>query len=169
MDALTVIHTRRSIRKFTDEPVSEEHLHTLLDAAMIAPSASNQQPWHFVVVDDKALLERIPDINPYAAMAPKAPLAIVVCGDLSQEKYPGYWVQDCSAATQNILLAATALGLGSVWTGVFPKEDRTAGFKALFGLPAHIMPLGIVLIGHPATQPESKSRFKADRVHKNTW
>ncbi len=169
MDIITALHTRRSIRKFTDEPVSEEHLNILLDAAMIAPSAGNNQPWRFVVVDDKELLKQVPAINQYAQMAPASPLGILVCGDLKAEKYPGFWVQDCSAAVQNILLAATGLGLGTVWTGIYPREDRVDGFRKLFKLPDDIPPLALILVGHHTNAPDHKSRFDAAKVHRNTW
>ncbi len=169
MDALTCIHTRRSIRRFTPAPVTEEETRTLLEAAMIAPSAGNAQPWEFVLITDKALRDRIPAINPYASMAAEAPLVILVCGNLRLEKYPGYWVQDCSAAVQNTLLAATALGLGAVWTGVHPIEERVNGFRALCNLPDHIMPLAALVVGRPAVEAQRKSRFEPDRVHSNAW
>jgi nitroreductase len=169
MDVLTAIHTRRSIRRYTKEPVAPEMIHTLLDAAMIAPSAGTAQPWQFVVIDDPALLAKAPGINPYAAMAVDAPLGILVCGDLSAEKFPGYWVQDCSAAVQNLMLAATGLGLGSVWTGIYPMEDRVEGFRQLCGLPQHIVPLGLVVVGHPDMRAESKSRYSAAKVRHNVW
>lgn len=169
MDILTAIHTRRSIRTFTSAPVSEDAIKILLDAAMIAPSAGNAQPWRFVVVDDPALLAKVPAINPYAAMAPKAPLGILVCGDTASEKYPGYWVQDCSAAVQNMLLAALSQGLGTVWTGIHPMQDRVLAFQQLFQLPASLVPLGLVVIGHPAAEASHKSRYDAAKVRRNTW
>ena len=110
MDIFTALHTRRSIRNYAEQPVTEQELRVLLDAAMIAPSAGNAQPWQFIIVDDPDILKNVPAINPYAAMAPKSPVSIVICGDLDAEKYKGYWVQDCSAAIQNMLLAATGLG-----------------------------------------------------------
>ncbi len=169
MDALTCIHTRRSIRRFTDEPVTDEEIRILLDAAMIAPSAGNARPWEFVLITDKALLERIPAINQYASMAAGAPLTVLVCGNLQKEKYPGYWTQDCSAALQNMLLAATALGLGTVWTGVYPVEERIKGFRELCRLPEQIMPLGAVVVGRPAVEARSLSRYEAGKIHTNTW
>src|SRR5512142_911151 len=108
MDALEAILTRRSVRRYTPEPIAEELLHELLDAAMHAPSAGNEQPWHFVVVTDRETLAAIPRFHPYAVMLRQAPAAIVVCGDPTLEKYHGYWVQDCAAATENLLLAAHA-------------------------------------------------------------
>lgn len=169
MDTLTALHTRRSIRAYTAQPVSEQDIHTLLDAAMIAPSAGNARPWQFVIVDDKALLAEMPRLNPYAGMAPKAPLGIVICGDLQREKYAGFWVQDCSAAIQNLLLAATEIGLGTVWTGIYPVEERVTGFRSLLGLPEHIIPLALVVVGHHAGSGERKSRYEAELVHRNRF
>ena len=120
--------------------------------------AGNAQPWQFLIVDDPDILKKVPTINPYAAMAPKAPACVVICGDLDAEKYKGYWVQDCSAAVQNMLLAATGLGLGTVWTGIYPMEDRVTGFQRLLELPERIIPLALVVVGRPANQPERKSR-----------
>lgn len=169
MDAIFCLHTRRSIRKYTNQPVAEEDLQAILEAGMIAPSAGNSQPWHFVVIRDKATLGSIPAFHPYAAMAPAAPLAIVVCGHLKEEKYAGFWVQDCSAATQNILLAANALGLGAVWAGIYPVQERVNGCRALLGIPEDVVPLSLVVIGHPEKPGEYKSRFNAAKVHFERW
>lgn len=169
MDVLTALHSRRSIRSYGEGPVSENELHTLLDAAMIAPSAGNARPWQFVVVDDKAKLAQVPALNQYAGMAAKAPLGIVVCGDERLEKYPGFWVQDCSAAVQNMLLAATALGLGAVWTGIYPVAERVAGFRQLFALPEQVIPLALVVIGRHAGEGERKSRFEREKIHYNSY
>ena len=169
MDIFTALHTRRSIRNYTEEPVSERELHALLDAAMIAPSAGNARPWQFIVVDDPELLKQVPTLNPYAGMAPMAGTGILVCGDPDAEKYKGFWVQDCSAAIQNMLLAATGLGLGAVWTGIYPVEERVTGFRRLLGLPESIVPLALIVIGHPAVEAERKSRFEAAKVHHNAW
>lgn len=169
MDILTAIHTRRSVRAFTPEPVSGGDVRTMLSAAMAAPSAGNSQPWQFVVIDDVSLLEKIPAINPYAGMAKNAPLAILVCGFPEVEKHPGFWPLDCAAATQNMLLAAVGLGLGAVWTGVYPLEDRCASFADLLGLPQGVIPFSLVIAGHPKTAQASQDRFDAARVHANTW
>ncbi len=169
MDIFTALHTRRSVRAFTEQPVSDDDIHALLDAAMAAPSAGNAQPWQFIIVDDKELLKAVPGINPYAGMAPNAPVSILVCGDLSAEKYPGFWVQDCSAAIQNLLLAARGKGLGTVWTGIYPMADRIHGFIRLCNLPEHIVPLALVVVGHPVRDQDWKSRFSAEKVHRNIW
>ena len=169
MDILTAIHSRRSIRKFTDKPVSEEDIRILLDAAMIAPSAGNAQSWQFVVITDKAMLAKVPTIHPYAAMAANAPLGILVCGNPKVERYPGYWVQDCSAAIQNILLAALARGLGTVWTGIYPVEDRVKSFRTLCELPEDIIPLGLIVVGYHSLGDNYLSRYDEKKVHRNTW
>lgn len=169
MDVMEAIRTRRSIRTFTKQPVPDRVVQELLAAAMSAPSAGNQQPWHFILITDRQILDQVAAVNPYAAMAAKAPLGILVCGDLSLEKYPGYWVQDCSAATQNLLLAAHAKGLGAVWTGIYPTESRVAGFKRLCNLPESVLPLALIVIGYPAQKLRPEDRYRQDRVHRNVW
>ena len=167
MDALEAIFTRRSIRKYTSEAVREEDLKTLLEAGMNAPSANNQQPWQFIVVNDRAKLNAIMEVHPYSRMLAEAPMAIIVCGDTTISE--SYWSQDCSAATENILLAARALGLGTVWMGVYPREDRVADVSGLFGLPETVKPLCIIAVGHPAEEKGRVQRYKAERIHHNTW
>lgn len=169
MELLEAIRTRRSIRRYQNAPVPEELVEKILAAAMSAPSACNQQPWQFVVVTDRNTLDAVPKINPYAAMAQQAPLGIMVCGDLSLEKPGGYWVVDCAAAVQNLLLAAHALGLGAVWTGVYPQQDRMQGFGRLLNLPEHVKPHSLILLGYPAEQPLHEDRFRADRIHRERW
>jgi nitroreductase len=169
MDALEAIFTRRSIRKYTPEPVSEEDLKTLLAAAMSAPSAGNQQPWEFIVIDDRKILDAIPQVHPYSKMLLEASLAILVCGNLEIERHRGYWIQDCSAATQNILLAARALGLGTVWLGVTPNEARVSGIGQLLKLPKSIVPFSLIAVGHPAEEKGRADRFKPERIHRNGW
>ena len=167
MDALDVIFTRRSIRQYTDEPVTEEQIKILLEAGMNAPSANNRQPWHFIVVDAREHLKAIMEVHPYSKMLEQAPMAIVVCADITRSER--YWQQDCAAATQNILLAARALGLGSVWLGVYPKEERTKGITRLFDLPEHIRPLCVIAVGHPAEEAERVERYDSSKVHRNQW
>ncbi len=169
METLEAILTRRSVRRYTDQDVPEELIQKILAAAMSAPSAKNEQPWQFIVVRDQDLLDAASRISPYMPMVKDAPLAILVCGDLSMEQFPGFWVEDCSAAIQNMLLAAHALGLGAVWTGIYPKQEFVDGFKALFKLPEHIIPLGLVPLGYPAHPYRRKDRFNADRIHYNGW
>ena len=169
MDALHAIRTRRSIRAYQDKPVAEELVQQILTAAMYAPSAGNARPWQFVVINDRKLLQEIPEVHPHAPMADQAPLAVLVCGDLSMEKCPGNWPLDCAAATENLLLAAHALGLGGVWTGVYPDQGRMEGLGRLLGLPKHIMAHTLVVLGYPAEQPPTEERYQASRVHVNGW
>jgi nitroreductase len=167
MDALDVIFTRRSIRQYTDEPVPEEQVKILLEAGMNAPSANNRQPWHFIMVDAREHLKAIMEVHPYSKMLEQAPMAIVVCADVTRSER--YWQQDCAAATENILLAARALGLGSVWLGVYPKEERTKGITRLFDLPEHIRPLCVIAVGHPAKEAGRVERYDSSKVHRNQW
>lgn len=169
MDAMTAIRTRRSIRSFTNEDVTDAQVKELIGAATSAPSAGNEQPWEFVVIRDKQLLGQVGKFSKYAGYAKKAPVSILVCGNRNLDKYGGFWVQDVSAATQNMLLAAHAMGLGAVWTGVYPKKKRIKGFRKLLGLPSEIVPLALVVIGHPKKQQEPVQRFKEERVHYDGW
>jgi nitroreductase len=169
METIEAIYTRRSIRKYTSRPVSEEIIHELLTAAMYAPSAGNQQPWHFVVIRDRQTLDAIPEFHPYANMLKNAPVAILVCGDPALEKYRGRWMLDCSAATQNILLAAHAKGLGTVWVGIYPDASRMDGMRNLLALPKHIIPLSLIPLGYPAEQVPQPKRFNASRIHYDKW
>ncbi len=169
MDALEAIHTRRSIRKYQPRPVPEELIQKLLAAAMSAPSAGNSQPWHFVVLTEKEILREIPAINPYAAMADEAPAAILVCGDTTVEKYAGYWVVDCAAAVENLLLAAHALGLGAVWTGTYPRKERMEAYGRLLNLPQEVVPHTLVVLGYPAERLPAEDRYRPERVHLNRW
>jgi nitroreductase len=169
MDALEALHTRRSIRRYQDRPVDEELVQKLLAAAMQAPSARNEQPWQFVVIDDRRLLAEIQKVVPNASMVGKAPLAILVCGDLSLEKSAGYWVVDCAAAAENLLLAAHALGLGAVWCGVYPRQPRMDGLRRLLNLPENVNAHSLIVLGHPAEQMPPENRFRPERIHRNHW
>ena len=171
MDALDAILGRRSIRRYTEEPIAEEAIEQLIRAGMAAPSAHNEQPWHFMVIKDRELLDKIPHIHPYARMLQQAPAALAGCGDLKREKNPGlgYWILDCSAATENILLAAHALGIGACWLGIHPRPERKEALGKLLNLPEHIEPLCLIALGHPAEQKGPSDRFKPDRIHQNSW
>jgi nitroreductase len=169
MNTLDVIFTRRSVRDFKTEPVLECDLHDLLKAGMQAPSAKNEQPWHFVVIDQIDLLHSITEFHPHSKMLLNAPLAILVCSDRKLEKKRSSWLQDCSAATQNILLAAHAKGLGAVWLGIFPDADRVTGIKNLLSLPKDIRPVSLIALGHPVFVPQPEDRFKEERIHRNCW
>jgi nitroreductase len=169
METLQAIKTRRSIRRFLDKPVSREMARDLLEAAMFAPSAGNEQPWQFVVLDERKLLDEVPRLCATASMCRQAPMAILVCGDSSLEKYPNFWVQDCSAATENILLAAHDRGLGAVWVGIYPLKDRIEAFRKFLGLPEEITPVCLVAIGYPNESPAAPRRYREERVHFNEW
>lgn len=169
MDLFEAIYGRRSIRQYTDQPVSEGIIEELLKAAMAAPSANNGQPWHFVVMDDRAILDAVPKWHPYASMMTQASLAIAVCADTQGGRSGAYWVQDCSAATQNLLLAAHARGLGAVWLGIHPERERVKEAQKLLALPKDVIPLAIVAVGYPAERKPPNDRFDAGRVHRNRW
>jgi len=169
MDAMDAILSRRSIRQYTSQPVPEEMVKVLLEAGMSAPSAGNQQPWRFVVLTDREMLDAITTFHPYSGMLKEAPLAILVCGDLEVEQHEGFWVQDCSAATENILLAAHAHGLGAVWLGVHPVPDLVAQMRELVGAPEQVVPLCLISIGHPAEQKPRADRYEEERVHRERW
>ena len=170
MDIFEALFTRRSIRKYTQEDVSDEDLNIMLKAAMLAPSASNRQPWHFVAVDQRNVLDALAGANPYAKMLKKAPLAIVVCGNTDKMIEGGgrdFWIQDASAATENLLLAAHAMGLGAVWTGAYPSEERCISISKVLSLPDNLIPLNMIVVGYPAEQPQPKQKFKEENVSYN--
>ena len=171
-DALDVIMTRASVRSYTDQPVEKDKVEKMLKAAMAAPTARNQQPWAFVVVDSREVLDELGETLPYAKMAAQAPLAIVACGDLTKS-LPGiaqeYWVQDASAAIENLLLAAHAMNLGAVWTGVYPIPERVNDVVRVLSLPEHIIPLAVIPIGYPAGEVQPKDKWKPENVRYNRW
>ena len=169
---IETIMTRTSIRQYTDKPVEKEKIEAMLRAGMAAPTAVNAQPWHFVVVSDKAKLGELAAANPHAGMLKSAPLAIVVCGDMTKAmegKGRQFWIQDCSAATENILLAAHAQGLGAVWTALYPMEERIQPVSEALKLPDTLIPLCTVVIGYPAEQPEPKDKWKPENVSYNEF
>jgi nitroreductase len=169
MNVIELLTSRRSIRKYTDKEVADELIEKLLIAGMYAPSAGNQQPWHFLVIKDKTLLTKITEFHPYAKMLPNASVAILVCADTQLETKIGYWHIDCSAASQNILIAAHGLGLGAVWLGIYPRPERQEGMRELFHLPQNIEPFSLISVGYAAEEKPTPERFKADRVHTNKW
>lgn len=174
METLEAIKTRRSIRQYKKEAVPDDILKEILEAGMSGPTGGNNKPWQFIILNDPEILQKIPKVHSGAPFTPDAPLAILVCGDL--EKYPGLmeefldvWIIDCSIAAQNILLAAHGKGLGAVWTGVYPMEERVNGLKALLELPENIIPLVLIVIGYPAEQLPVEDRYDTSRVHYNTF
>ena len=169
MNTIEAILTRRSIRKYKTKQISDEDVNDLLKAGMAAPSANNCQPWHFVVLNEHKIMDKIPEFHPYSKMLKQASVAILICIDKNLENADGYGVQDCSAATQNILLAAHAKGLGAVWLGIYPREVRINGVKKLLEIPDDIMPLSLVSIGYPAKEKPRINRFNEARIHYNKW
>ena len=170
--AINNIMTRTSIRQYTNEPVSKADIETMLRAGMAAPTAVNRQLWHFVVINSKEKLAELAGDNPRGGMLKKAPLAIVVCGNMDKAlpgQGRGFWVQDCSAATENILLAANAIGLGAVWTGLYPDENRAGEVAKVLKLPETFIPLCTIVIGHPAEQPTPKDKWKPENVSYNEF
>jgi nitroreductase len=166
-ELINTIFTRRSIREYTAEAVSEEEIGTMLKAAMAAPSSSNRKPWHFILVTDRKTLDNLAEVHPYGKMLFKAPLCIAVCGDRNIS--PRYWVQDCSASTENLLLAAAALGLGAVWLGVHPRESRIGPIRKVLGIPESVVPLNLISIGIPAEEKEPRTQYDEQRVHRKQW
>lgn len=166
------IMTRTSVRAYTDRAVAEETVDTLLRAAMAAPTAGNKQPWRFVVVNDKAMLQKISEDFNTMTMAENAQLAIIMCGEPAAT-FPGegqgYWVQDVSAATENLLLAAHAMGLGAVWCGIYPLSERVAQFSKMLNLPSDILPMACVCIGYPAGETVPKDKWHPEYVRYNVW
>jgi nitroreductase len=166
-ELIETIFARRSIRKYTAEPVREGEVKTMLEAAMAAPSASNRKPWHFIVVTERQILDNLGRAHPYGKMLLKAPLCVAVCGDRTISAR--HWVQDCSAAAENILLAAAALGLGAVWLGVHPREERVSAVRKILSIPENIVPLNLISIGHPAEEKEPRTQYDEVRVHHEYW
>jgi len=169
MEAIKCLMTRRSVRKYTAKTMTEAQLRKVLEAAMNAPSAGNQQAWQFIAVRDRIILNDIAEVHPYAQMLKQAQVAIVICGDPAAETSKDYWVQDCSAATQNALLAAHALGLGAVWLGVYPRQQRVDDVRRVLGIPDGVVPLSIVSIGFPAEKPKAVKRYAKGKVHYEKW
>ena len=169
---INTIMTRTSVRQYTEEPVSEAQIETLLRAAMAAPSAADVRPWSFVVVKERAMLDSIPMHIREARPVGRSQVAITICGDM-QRAFEGearnYWIEDTSAATENLLIAAHAMGLGAVWCGVYPQSEKVRYMRELLQLPEYIVPMGIVAIGHPAESPEPKDKWDPERVHVNVW
>ena len=171
-EAIENILTRVPVREFTGEKISAEQIDTLLRAAMAAPSAINKQPWAFIVVTDEALIAQLGEALPYSRCSNHPACAIIPCGDLSKA-IPGemgaFWINDVSAATENLLLAAHAMGLGAVWTGLHPDMNRAALVQQMLDLPEHIIPLCVVPVGVPAEQPAIKDKYNESNIHFNRW
>lgn len=160
------IAERKSVRKYLNKSVEEDKIDAMVKAGMAAPSGMDRRPWEFVIVTDREALDSMAAKLPYAKMLTNAPLAIVVCGDTTRSSY---WYLDCSAATQNVLLAAEALGLGAVWTAAYPYEDRIDVVRQNTGLPENIVPLCVIPIGYPDGPQKAKDKFDLQRVHRNKY
>ena len=168
--ALDVIMTRTSIRAFTGEPVSKDMLETILKAGMAAPTGMNAQPWRFVVITDQDKIKEIFGTGFRSEMYTTAGAVIVVCGEAETDGRPNmFWYEDCSAATENILLAAHALGLGAVWTAGYPAMDRVAPVSEALGIPSNVLPLCVVPLGYPAENPDPKDKWKPENIHWEKW
>jgi len=169
----TNIMNRKSVRHYTQQAVSKAQIDTLLRAAMAAPTAVNRQPWAFIVIDKVDVLKALAEQLPYAKMIDKAPVCIIVCGDLNKTfKSDGavdYWAFDCSAATENMLLQAEAMGLGAVWTALYPENDRVQLVKKMLNIPDHLMPMAAVPIGYPSGHERPKNKYKVENVFYNQF
>ena len=171
-DTLKTIFARKSVRTYKNEPVPRETLEMLVRAGMAAPTAVDKRPWEFVVVTDRTVLKQLADVLPYAKMAERAAAAIVVAGDVRKQwggMEADYWIMDCSAATQNILLAAESMGLGAVWTAVYPEESRIRAVRQILGMPPHVVPLNLIPVGVPAGRDKPKDKYDPKQVHWNKW
>lgn len=172
VNTMNAIINRRSHRRYTSQTISPDRIETLLRGAMAAPSGANDQPWHFVVVDSKRLLVSLSKAQPYGAPLASAALGIVVCGDPTLKKFPDYrefWVQDCAAATENLLLTAEDLGIGGVWLGLYPMRDWVATVRSLLGVPEPVIPFAMLSLGYPAEKMPPANRFHPERIHTNGW
>ena len=168
---LDMIFKRRSIRSYADKPVSDERVRDLLEAAMAAPSAVAKDPWHFIIVRDANRLKRIAEGLPNGKMLGDAAVGIIVCGDTEKahDQQLSYLLQDCSAAIENILLAASELGLGACWLGVHPREERVDHLRDMLDIPAGVIPVSAIAVGWPAETKEPRTRYREDAVHRETW
>ncbi len=166
---MEAIFKRRSVRKFTNQMVDDELIRKILSAGMAAPFAVNEQPWQFIIVKDKETLKKVSDCGPHAKVAATAMVAIIVCGDLSLERSEGYWVQDCSAAVENMLIETAFLGLGAVWLGVYPLPERVTYLQKYFSLPKTIVPFAVIPVGFPAQELPANDRYNQERVHYEKW
>ncbi len=166
METINIIHNRRSIRKFIKKEISEKDINTILSAGMTAPSAMNKQPWRFILITDDKIKQKITEISQYAQMTVESPLSILVCAD-KNASFGDYWLIDCSACIQNMLLSACALGIGSVWTGI--NENNRKEFAKLFNLPNNIVPHSLVVFGYSNIDFEKRDYFDKTKIHENKW
>ena len=166
---MDILFKRRSIRKYADKEIPGDTLVDIIKGGMAAPSAGNEQPWSFIIINKRELLDAIQTVHPYSSMLSSAPTAILVCGDPSMAIHKGFWPQDCAAATENILIAATAKGIGTVWLGVYPLEERISGLQKLLHIPAHIIPFSLIPMGFPLEEKKPKTKFDLSVIKYNLW
>jgi nitroreductase len=171
-ETLKTIFSRKSVRKYKNEPIEKDKIILLVKAGMAAPSAVDKRPWDFIVVTDKKILKELSDKLPYAKMTQNAAVAIIVCGNI-EKQYQGkdsvFWIMDCSAATENILIAAESLGLGAVWTAVYPEKERINSVKKILNIPENVIPLNVIPIGIPLSTEMPKNKYDPSQLHFNKW
>lgn len=171
-ETLKTIHSRKSVRHYVEKKVTKDQLMTVVKAGMAAPTAGNKQPWSFVIIDDRTMLDTLAGLMQFGKMLKQASAAVVVCGN-PERSFPGemsaFWVQDCSAATENILLAVESMGLGAVWLGVYPGEARIKQVQQILGIPEKEIPLNIISIGYPKGDEKPKDKFNEKQIHWNKW
>jgi len=170
--AIDIIFKRTSVRHYSNRKISDEQMETILRAGMAAPSGMNLQPWRFIVIRNRKILDNLGKELPYAKMLYQADGAIVVCGDLDNSKNKDLqklWIQDCSASSENILLAITSLGLAGLWTAVYPYKDRITIVEKYCKLPENIVPLNVIPIGYPTEEYSSKNKWDPSKIHKEQW
>lgn len=169
LNIFEAIFTRRSIRCFTGEIVKESDLKTIIKAGCYAPSANNRQPWDFIIIKEKDIMEKISEVHSRAKMIVEAGCGIIICGDKEKQTQTGLLIEDCSASIQNMLLCAHGLGLGAVWCGLYPVTHLTKAVKELLELPNNIVPVGLVVVGHTAEDKEMVFRYNEEKIHIDTW
>ncbi len=168
METIQAIMTRRSIRSWTNEPVTKQERKVILEAAMNAPSAADARPWHFVTIDDPVAIKQFTDLGG-TEMLVESTFMVMVCGDVSKEIYPGFWPQDCSCAAQNMQLAAHDIGIGCVWIAIYPLEERVQLCRKILGIPEAIIPFALLAMGVPNEVLPPEARYDEERIHANKW
>ena len=169
MDVIQAIRTRRSVRAYDARPIPEAVMQRMKDALRLAPSACNSQPWQYIIVKDRNTLNDIMEVHPYTGMLNTANMAIIVCGEPQEGMPKPYWAQDCAASTQNILLEAKELGIGSCWCGVYPYNERVGPIRKLFKIPDEIYPFCVIALGYPAEEKPPNNRYIEDKIHNEKW
>jgi nitroreductase len=172
MEALNAILSRHSARRYAKKKVPLPLLKKIILAGMAAPSAGNEQPWHFIIMSDAKALSKMKEFNSYSKTGQEAPCGILICADLKLQNYSGLeglWIEDCAAAAENMFIEATALGLGAAWTAVHPMKERVEGYRKLLHFPKNIVPIVFMPIGYMAEKPAKENRFKKERIHYGKW